>query len=340
MPTSSSSAHPHRLLLAAACVLLVAGCSSEVAPRQADRETTPGLVVVPLDSPGTVAYVARGTVSEEFFFNADVGVEDREGVAAPISGTLIGPLPQRGTVVVAGDVLFVMAPTLEMQAAAAELEAALLALEMGNGDQADLEARVAAASQVAEELGLPTDEQALQPLPKEFVTEAPTSGTVLETHPPIEGIAAQGDVLIELGDTEDLVVNVSVPPDIAELVEVGSPVLVATRDGRGEPVNGVVASIQEPEEGAEADAEVTITVELETDAFEYGTRVRVAITGVSHEDVLWLPPEVIRSHDGQTFVIVEDEDDQKRVNVLLGAQTEEQVEVRGLLYEGDKVIGP
>jgi hypothetical protein len=39
-------------------------------------------------------------------------------------------------------------------------------------------------------------------------------------------------------------------------------------------------------------------------------------------------------------VIVEDGNNQKRVNVLLGAQTEEQVEVRGLLYEGDKVIGP
>jgi multidrug efflux pump subunit AcrA (membrane-fusion protein) len=284
--------------------------------------------------------VARGTISEEFFFNADVGVVDRVGIAAPISGTLEGPLPQRGTEVAAGDVLFVMSPTLEMQAAAAELEAALLALELGNGDRAELEARVAAASQTAEELGLPTDERALRPLPGEFVTEAPTSGTVIETHPPSEGNAAQGDILVELGDTEELVVTVSAPQEVADLVEEGSPVLVATRDGRGEPVNGTVTSIQEPEEGAEADADVTITIELETDAFEYGTRVRVAITGVSHEDVLWLPPEVLRSHDGQPFVIVEDGDDQKRVKVLLGAQTEEQVEVRGLLYEGDKVIGP
>ena len=321
-------------------MLLAAGCSSEVAPRQADRETSPGLVIAPLDSPGTVAYVARGTVSEEFFFNADVEVVNRVGVAAPISGTLDEPLPQRGTEVVAGDVLFVLAPTLEMQAAATELEAALLALETGNGDQAELEARVAAASQAAEELGLPTDERALQPLPAEFVTVAPTSGTILETHPPSEGSAAQGDILVELGDTEELVVTVSVPPEVADLVEVGSPVLVATRDGRGEPVAGEVASVQEPEEGAEEGAEVIITIELETDAFEYGTRVRVAITGVSHEDVLWLPPEVIRSHDGQPFVIVEDGDHQKRVNVLLGAQTEDQVEVRGLLYEGDKVIGP
>ena len=318
----------------------MAGCSSEVAPRQADRETSPGLVVAPLDSPGAVAYVARGTVSEEFFFNASVEVVDRVGVAAPISGTLEEPLPQRDTEVAEGDVLFVLVPTIEMQAAATELEAALLALEKGNGDQAELEGRVAAATQRAEELGLPTDERALEPLPAEFVTQAPTSGTVLETHHPIEGQATQGDILVELGDTADLVVTVSVPQDVAALVEVGTPVLVANRDGRGEPVSGTVASVAELEEGAEADAEVTITIELDTDSFEYGTRVRVAITGVSHEDVLWLPPEVVRSYDGQPFVVVEYEGEQKRVNVLLGAQTEEQVEVHGLLYEGDKVIGP
>lgn len=284
--------------------------------------------------------MARGTVSEEFFFNANVDVVDRQGVVAPMTGTLSGPLPTRGTLVATGDVLFAMAPTAEIRAAAAELEAALLASQLGNGEPDQLEARVAAATQRAEELGLPTDDRAVEPLPEEFLVEAPISGTVLESHPPAGGEAASGDILVEIGDTTDLVVTLKVPGEMAAFVEVGSSVIVATRDGRGEPVNGSVTAIKEPEESGDDSDELTLTIELETDAYEYGAAVRVAITGVSHMNVLWLPPAVIRSHEGQSFVIVDGGDTTRRVEVVVGAQTEDRVEVSGSLVESQKVIGP
>lgn len=330
-----------RLLLAMVIPLALGACSNGTLPRQADRAVSQGLAVAQLDSPGEVAYVALGTVAEEFRFNATVDVVDRVGVAAPIAGNVNGPLPTRGTQVARGDVLFSMAPSVEMKAAAAELEAALLARQLGIGDVDRLEARVAAATHRAEELGLPTDGRALEPFPEEIIVEAPVSGTVLVAHPPEGGQAVQGDILVELGDIAELLVTLSVSSEMAQLVEVGSSVVVATRDGRGEPVDGTVSSIEEPEEAeAENANEVRLAIELESDPFEYGTGVRVAITGVAHQNVLWLPPQVIRSHDGKTFIIVVEGETARRVEVVVGVQTEEQVEVSGLLVEGQKVVGP
>jgi len=323
-----------RLILALITTMASVACAGEPLPRQADRETTPGLVVASLASPGAVVYVARGTVAEEFQFNATVDVADRTEVAAPMTGLILGQLPSRGAQYLSGEPVFSMAPTVEMRAAAAELEAALLAMELGVGDPE----RVAAATQRAEELGLPTDDRALEPLPESFVVEAPISGTVLASHIPEGGQANQGDIVVELGNTEDLVVTAEVPPEVADLVDEGTEVIVVTRDGRGAPVEGVVGRIEEPEE--EGATERTLVIDLATDVFEYQTGVRVSILGTTREDVMWLPPEAIRSHDGTTFVIVVEGERQRRVEVELGVQTDQQVEVTGPLTLGETVAVP
>lgn len=323
----------------AAAMALVA-CADDVVPRQADRDTSQGLTVAQLDSPGDVAYVARGTVAEELRFNATVDVIDRQAVPAPITGAISGPLPTRGTQVTAGDALFAMAPSPELRAIAAQLEAALLARQLGIGDADRLEARVQVATARAEEAGLPTDDRALLPLADEILVEAPISGTVLVSHPPEGGLATQGDILVELGDTSDLIVAMSLPSEAGEHVAVDSRVIVATRDGRGEPVEGTVISIEAPEEPEGESGDVFVAIDLDDDLFEYGTGVRVAITGASREDVLWLPPEAIRGFNGSSFVIVVEGGETRRVDVEVGVTTEDQVEVTGSLAVGDQVVGP
>ena len=172
--------------------LALTACGNEAVPRQADRDPGPSLTVTPLGSPGEVVYVTQGTVAEEFQFNGTVDVVDRVGVAAPITGIINGQLPDRGLQVASGDPLFSMTPHVEIRAAAAELEAALLARELGIGDPDQLEARIAAAIQRAEELGLPTDARAMEPMPDQILVTAPISGTVLVSHHQEAGQATQG----------------------------------------------------------------------------------------------------------------------------------------------------
>ncbi len=57
------------------------------------------------------------------------------------------------------------------------------------------------------------------------------------------------------------------------------------------------------------------------------------------EDVLWLPPAAIRTFQNRIFVVVQEQDGQRVVDVTLGLQTGERVEIVSGLEEGDLVVG-
>jgi multidrug efflux pump subunit AcrA (membrane-fusion protein) len=56
--------------------------------------------------------------------------------------------------------------------------------------------------------------------------------------------------------------------------------------------------------------------------------------------VLWLPPDAIRTAGGRTFVIINSEAGPKRVDVELGLQTRDRVEIVSGLDEGQVVVSP
>jgi HlyD family secretion protein len=60
----------------------------------------------------------------------------------------------------------------------------------------------------------------------------------------------------------------------------------------------------------------------------------------SKEGALWLPPEAIRSAGGRTFVIINSDSGPKRVDVEIGLQTRDKIEIISGLEEGQIVVGP
>lgn len=58
------------------------------------------------------------------------------------------------------------------------------------------------------------------------------------------------------------------------------------------------------------------------------------------ENVLWLPPSVIRTFQSRTFVVLQTPDGERAVDVTLGLQTDERVEIVSGVNEGDVVIAP
>jgi RND family efflux transporter MFP subunit len=58
-------------------------------------------------------------------------------------------------------------------------------------------------------------------------------------------------------------------------------------------------------------------------------------------DVLWLPPSAIRSFQGRRFVVIQDLDGkQRRVDVEIGLQADDRVQIKSGLNEGDVIIAP
>jgi multidrug efflux pump subunit AcrA (membrane-fusion protein) len=57
------------------------------------------------------------------------------------------------------------------------------------------------------------------------------------------------------------------------------------------------------------------------------------------EDVLWLPPQAIRTFDGRRFAVIQDGDVQRRVDVSVGIQTADRVEIVEGLTADQVVVG-
>jgi len=70
-----------------------------------------------------------------------------------------------------------------------------------------------------------------------------------------------------------------------------------------------------------------------------GDLAKVVVVLERREDVLYLPPTAIRTFEGREFVVVRDGDAQRRVDVKLGLESEDRVEILEGLEEGDVVVG-
>jgi multidrug efflux pump subunit AcrA (membrane-fusion protein) len=74
---------------------------------------------------------------------------------------------------------------------------------------------------------------------------------------------------------------------------------------------------------------------------DIGTRANVIALVGRRENALWVPPSVVRTYRGRQFVVVQDSDgSQRRVDVKLGLQANDRVEILDGLREGDMVVAP
>jgi HlyD family secretion protein len=70
-----------------------------------------------------------------------------------------------------------------------------------------------------------------------------------------------------------------------------------------------------------------------------GDLAQVVITLKRQENVLWLPPQAVRSFEGRRFVVVKDGERQRRQDVRVGIISSDRVEILEGLSEGDIVVG-
>ena len=87
------------------------------------------------------------------------------------------------------------------------------------------------------------------------------------------------------------------------------------------------------------DNNIHLQLEDPTISLTLNEAVIILITIDEQEDVLWLPPAALRSFQGETFVYVEMGGVQRRVNVIIGLESNDRKEIVSGLEEGQIVIG-
>ena len=175
---------------------------------------------------------------------------------------------------------------------------------------------------------------------------APANGTIISavnvgrkvtpTTPAfILGDPRQLEILAELdaskGDTE-----------VREMFE-GMPVIVTLDAKPDVQFNGTIRQLPSPYGTGDSDqgaVHVVLEVAPSASTYQSGDKVTVTVQLASKQGILWLPPDAIRQAGGRTFVIINSDSGPKRVDIEIGLQTRDMVEIVAGLTEGQVVVGP
>ena len=85
---------------------------------------------------------------------------------------------------------------------------------------------------------------------------------------------------------------------------------------------------------------ITLDVDTEEIGLETGDLMRVTVVLDQKDDVLWLPPQAIRTFEGRKFVVLQADGYQQRVDVTVGIEGDDRVEIESGLEEGQIIISP
>jgi multidrug efflux pump subunit AcrA (membrane-fusion protein) len=154
--------------------------------------------------------------------------------------------------------------------------------------------------------------------------------------------------VVSIADVTELEVSAELLSDqMSQLVE-AMPVQVTLVSRPGEILTGSIRQLPYPYgsggrglsvEDQDKSTRFTLDEDAKTLGFNLGDLVRVTAELERKPDVLWLPPQALRVFDGRRFAVVQDGDVQRRVDVIVGIQTTERVEIKEGLELGQIVVG-
>lgn len=164
---------------------------------------------------------------------------------------------------------------------------------------------------------------------------SPIDGVVLEVNVSPGDSVAAFDTVLTLAIPEPLEVQANLAFNDTQRLSVGMVGKCELMNQADTAVQCVVRQV--PLSNRDADQTVRVAASLE--AIPSGQLINVEMPLDVRENVLWLPPEAIRTFQNRTFVIVQTPDGERVVDITIGLQTDDRVEIESGLNENDVVVG-
>lgn len=160
---------------------------------------------------------------------------------------------------------------------------------------------------------------------------------------PGDGVSAYRAIMNVINPTNiELVVENTLSSDMAK-VGVGQQVSISFARYATTTLVGTVeklpTSLTSTSSSVEADPAIHISFDPGVLDLNVGDIASLVLTIERKENVLWLPPVAVRSFDGRRFVVVQDADRQRRVDIKVGIVSQDRIEILEGLEEGEIVIG-
>jgi len=351
------------LVLSVALAWSLSACGG----RQIASEATPTPFPTPVRPTFTVQ---RGDIVVEAKLNGRVVPLALESVFFPISGQVREVYANVNDVVKEGQLLAELAEAQELRVKAEEtrrtirraeidLEIAQLTLEQlrsqGRSEneikiqELQVELAQMKLDEVLQSLGIDPNSPVLDELEAQVAQArafAPSDGTIIAAVNVGRNVTPATPAFV-LGDPDKLEIVADLDSgkgdtEVREMFE-GMPVSVTLDADADVKLTGTLRQLPSPY-GTGASDENAIHVVLDSppsaSTYQAGDNVSVTVLLASKEGALWLPPDAIRSAGGRTFVILNSESGPQRVDVEIGLQTRDRVEIISGLEDGQVVVGP
>ena len=327
--------------------LFFAACSGASADTV---QATPTAIPLPVIAEKPTYQVQRGELVSELIFSGRITPVDKQELAFAADGRVAKIYVRRGDVATKDQLLAELEigqDEYALRRAQTNLKIAQLRLELArlqNPQTSEVnriniaipEQEVELAQIALDEINFTYDGLRLT---------SPIDGTVLSVSI-LEGTTSEANKpVIVVANLDDLVVSATVgSEDLARLV-IGMDVTVSSI-GRNIPVaEGAIRALPYPygnadtesTDGSEQVALDQAPVQL---GYDVGDMVSMSIILEQKADALWLPLQVVREFEGRYFVIAEDGDVERRVDVNVGIVDDDRIEITGGLAEGQVVVAP
>jgi RND family efflux transporter MFP subunit len=174
---------------------------------------------------------------------------------------------------------------------------------------------------------------------------APVDGLIVSVTVPGRTVTTDTAVFV-IGDPAQL--EVVAIPDRSRAAEQfkqmfeGMPAVVTLDAKPGSTLSGKVTELPSPYgRGPSNDSIVRIVLDQppSLDTYQSGDKVTISIELANKKGVLWLPPAAVHQVGGRTFVISDSGNGPQRIEIEIGVQTQDKVEILSGLKEGQVVIG-
>jgi RND family efflux transporter MFP subunit len=174
---------------------------------------------------------------------------------------------------------------------------------------------------------------------------APRDGLIISGVVPGR-VVTTNTVAFVIGDPNRLEVvatpDTSPPEDMLKQMVEGMPVTVISTVKPDQQMTGKIRQLPSPYgTGESGNLIVRIVVDQapSKDTYLSGDKVTIRVQLANKQGVLWLPPAAIHQVGGRTFVIADSGQGPQRVEIEIGLQTQDKVEILSGLKEGQVVIG-
>jgi RND family efflux transporter MFP subunit len=183
-----------------------------------------------------------------------------------------------------------------------------------------------------------SDSQITAPFDGKILSIALTEGRAVDAFNPVVTVA----------DPSELEISAELQSTAMQDLAEGMPTTMVLVSRPGEEFKGEIRKLPYPYGSGggstkveEEDKTTRVTMEgsLEEAGMELGDLMRVTVVLEQKPDVLWLPPQAIRTFEGRNFVVVRDGDGTRRVDVKVGIKGDDRVEIIEGLQEGQIIEG-